>query len=658
MIQKIFFFLLSTTTLFAANSLNNVTVREYATFLNVVAKEDQHTLYNQKMGEEASPACIERFGVPGTYSYRFSKSQGEESVVYVDLRSAMRYCNWKENGEQEDPATTEYGVYELEGDKLVSINITEITNYFLPSKQDEQFFSLEGNCLQLGSLEDPVSWLRSNQVVFHLKERLENRSSSLSYEEQASLKQDAQYMLETLAVIAVGVTCFKYRSPCYAGRLGYERISDENQEKRLREFTADPLNGTGGADQQRGVSTQLHLSEGMSSQLSVAEPREKLFQQEAQTFINQEVFPRTQKIERFQHESPKYVQFMKTNFKNIFQEHKRTKELSDLMEPYIKKLEDLWKQPTTPTIKNQILAFINDPLAREHKQIMMAAQKYCNDFNASWKKALETTTKQHDFFTELEEKENWINAVFLGLVSEKEAEINHILKDGAIGEIKNQRIMQIRKFFDHTFKNEFVDDKNQIEQAAAVAKAKFFEWRQQFEALCFWDSNLSERATEYAQQLLLLANGETEKLLNAYRIWVTKTESVIERARRRYDAINHQIPPYSETEITISHDDYKLMTKIMSDLYLQHEIYSYYPLEQEEQAYLSRRVEEQYNKISEALALQRSWVSPTAYTLLAKNNLPENEKKVLRYFLNILDRSQIDFVREKAAVLRQELDPP
>ena len=87
MIKKIFFFLLSGASLLASNSLNNVTVSEYAKFLNVMAQEDPRTLYDQKMGEESGIASIERVGNAGNYSYHFREEEAEESVMFIDLRS-------------------------------------------------------------------------------------------------------------------------------------------------------------------------------------------------------------------------------------------------------------------------------------------------------------------------------------------------------------------------------------------------------------------------------------------------------------------------------------------------------------------------------------------------------------------------------------------
>ncbi|MCX6957809.1 MAG: ubiquitin carboxyl-terminal hydrolase family protein [Verrucomicrobiae bacterium] len=218
--------LLSATTLLAANSLNDVSVSEYTKFLNAVAEEDQHMLYDQKMGEESGIASIERVGDPGSYSYYFHEEQAEEPMRYVDLRSAMRFCNWKENGEQEDPATTEHGVYELEEDHLLSVNIDEKTNCFLPSEQEEGCSSTEQACLRLRSLDDPASWLRSNQVLFHLKGRLENIATAPSREEKTSLLEDAGYVVGTIAAIATVATCYKYRDHCCPETFRSERTSE------------------------------------------------------------------------------------------------------------------------------------------------------------------------------------------------------------------------------------------------------------------------------------------------------------------------------------------------------------------------------------------------------------------------------------------------
>lgn len=656
-------FLLSATTLFAVNSSNNVTVSEYTKFLNVVAQEDRHTLYDQKMGEESGVASIERFGVPGNYSYRFNEEQAGESVLYVDLRSAMRFCNWKENGEQEDPATTEHGVYELDGDQLVSVNIDDTTNYFLPSEQDGKFSSMEGVCLRSGLLEDPASWLRSNQVVFHLKGRLENMAVALSHEEQTSLEKDAGYVLGTLAGIAAVATAWKYRDRCYPGRAGYERIPDAEVERRRRDVTDGRPGGEEDASSlvQRGYSLHLHVQESASSsQLSAPEPREKLLHVEAQTLINQEITPRMERINRFQHESPKYVDFMKTSFENIFQFRQRTQDLGALMEPYMEKLDQAWKNTTSPTMIRRAVSLINDRLAREHANIMTAARNYCSDFDASWANAREAAQKQHDCWIELQNKENWINTTFPDLVRVKGEGINYSLNEGAVGEVKTLRTGSIKKFFDTTFRKEFETDQRDMVTLAEVAKAKFPGWWQQVEELRFWDAALSERATQCAQELVQLADAETETLLNAYHVWEDKTERVMTRAGQRYDAVNHHIPPYSEGKTRMSEADHALMIKAVDHVNLQHEVESFYPPKEQEEVYLKTWVEAQYNRIAEVLKQQRGYFSLfslSTYTSPLKGTLPESEKEILRYFLTIVASSPVDFIREKAVALQHALDP-
>ncbi|MBX9576989.1 MAG: hypothetical protein K2W97_00760 [Chthoniobacterales bacterium] len=678
MIKKILFFLLSATTLFAANSLNNVTVSEYSKFLNTVAQEDSCTLYDQKMGEESGVASIERLGSPGNYSYRFNEEQAEESVMFVDLRSAMRFCNWKENGEQEDPETTENGVYELEGDQLVSVHIDDTTNYFLPSEQDEKLSSIEGVCLRLGSLGDPASWLRSNQVVFHLKGRLENMEVSLSHEEPSSLKQDAKYVVGTLAGIAALATCFKYRDHFYPRRVGDERIPGRGTEARLRDITANGSAGGGKGNEQRRDPSQLHAREGTTTSASAGVPeeiREKRLHTEVQRSINQQILPRTQAvdlilecripgelIEPFKSKAAsvrangeKYIQFFNNNFENIFQYQARTDALGKLMEPYTTKLEQAVKQPTSPTVIGRIASVVSDSLAAEHKNIMAAANKYCSDFDASWAKALEATQKQHDFFTELQVKGDWLNTAFPDLVREKKESINTSLNEGAVGELRALRTNSIKKFFEQTFRKEFVADQQAIERRTEAAKAKLPGWYQQFEELRFWSPDQAEGAAQHAQELVQLADQETATLMNAYEDWKKKTEHVIARAEQRYDAVNHQWPADQVSSMTAEHK--KLVESAIGLVHTEHEIYPFYPSEEEEQRYYQQWIQRQYDKIQQALYNQRSILSLTTYTSPIKGTLPEHEKEVLRYFLNGVDASPVDFIRAKAAALRTALDP-
>lgn len=110
-----------------------VTVAEYCNFLNVVAANDPHALYDPK---QASNFII-RSGDPGFYKYTSVTGAENSPVVYVTVNDAVRFCNWVENGQpsqEQDPGATERGVYELEGDHLISINAT--SRHALPKKKD------------------------------------------------------------------------------------------------------------------------------------------------------------------------------------------------------------------------------------------------------------------------------------------------------------------------------------------------------------------------------------------------------------------------------------------------------------------------------------------------------------------------------------------
>ena len=351
----------------------------------------------------------------------------------------------------------------------------------------------------------------------------------------------------------------------------------------------------------------------------------------------------------------KYIQIFKNNFEKIFEYQKRTAGLVELMEPYIEKLEQSVRQPTPPTVVGRIVSILSDPLAKKHAAIMAAAQKYCGDFDASWTNAVEATQKQHGIFKELQIKEAWIKTTFPDLVREKEVGISSSLGEGDVGELSTLRTRSIKKFFDQTFRREFAADREELVRLAEVAKAKLPGWFQQVEALHFWDGSRANSTGHEAQELAQLAHQETEILLNALRAWGSKTERVMARAGQRYDAVNHQWPTDEESSITPEQKE--LVEHAVSLVHTEHEIAPFYPSEQEEQGYYQQWIQRQYEKISEKLKQQRSYFSVDTYTSLIKGTVPEHEKEVLRYFLNGVDASSVDFIRVKAAALRAALDP-
>jgi len=103
---------------------HEVTVREYAEFLNLVAAHsDPHKLWVTAMGEHVItdlgqggirkdvPQCIRREGRPGAWKYCTVPELEECPVFFVTFFSALRYANWLHHGGQN--GDTETGAYGL-----------------------------------------------------------------------------------------------------------------------------------------------------------------------------------------------------------------------------------------------------------------------------------------------------------------------------------------------------------------------------------------------------------------------------------------------------------------------------------------------------------------------------------------------------------------
>jgi formylglycine-generating enzyme required for sulfatase activity len=101
----------------------DVTMAQYAQFLNAVAQDDPFGLYSPSMGDNFySPnAGISRIGNPGAFSYSVTGSApGRDNmpITCVTWGDAARFCNWLQNGQPNGPEgdnTTETGAYFLNG---------------------------------------------------------------------------------------------------------------------------------------------------------------------------------------------------------------------------------------------------------------------------------------------------------------------------------------------------------------------------------------------------------------------------------------------------------------------------------------------------------------------------------------------------------------
>lgn len=98
-----------------------VTIGQYASFLNAVAKSDTYALYNTNMGTNLNVAGINRTGTSGAYSYSVmtnAGSSGNRPISYVSWFDAARFANWMANGQptgSQSGTTTENGAYALNG---------------------------------------------------------------------------------------------------------------------------------------------------------------------------------------------------------------------------------------------------------------------------------------------------------------------------------------------------------------------------------------------------------------------------------------------------------------------------------------------------------------------------------------------------------------
>jgi len=117
---------------------HEVTIRQYADFLNAVARSDPHALYNTAMGSDVNVAGITRTGTSGAYSYGVIDNGGSSAnrpIAYVSWFDAARFANWMENGQGN--GDTETGAYTLNGATSgAAVAKNPGATFFVPSEDE------------------------------------------------------------------------------------------------------------------------------------------------------------------------------------------------------------------------------------------------------------------------------------------------------------------------------------------------------------------------------------------------------------------------------------------------------------------------------------------------------------------------------------------
>jgi formylglycine-generating enzyme required for sulfatase activity len=118
----------------------DVTLNQYAAFLNAVATSDPDGLYTANLGTDIHVKGIAQNGVSGSFSYTVI-GDGNRPVTFVSWLDAARMANWMQNGQPsglgEVAASTEQGAYTLNGDTSSGLE-TKNANavYWIPSENE------------------------------------------------------------------------------------------------------------------------------------------------------------------------------------------------------------------------------------------------------------------------------------------------------------------------------------------------------------------------------------------------------------------------------------------------------------------------------------------------------------------------------------------
>ena len=113
-----------------------VTLAQYASFLNAVATTDTHNLYNPNLETNLNIAGISQSGSSGNFTYSVIGT-ATRPVTFVSWFDAARFCNGRPSGAQ-IASTTERGAYTLDGATSGGLTITRNpgAKFWIPSENE------------------------------------------------------------------------------------------------------------------------------------------------------------------------------------------------------------------------------------------------------------------------------------------------------------------------------------------------------------------------------------------------------------------------------------------------------------------------------------------------------------------------------------------
>jgi formylglycine-generating enzyme len=134
-------------------SRHEVTVSQYAEFLNATAESDPHGLFVPGMQEWQG---ITRTGSDGDYAYTVTPGRESRAMGHVQFANALRFSNWMHNGQ--GSGDTESGAYTITGSSYSNGSIVRSPNasIFLPT-EDQWYKAAYFNSVSSSYFEYPTS---------------------------------------------------------------------------------------------------------------------------------------------------------------------------------------------------------------------------------------------------------------------------------------------------------------------------------------------------------------------------------------------------------------------------------------------------------------------------------------------------------------------